>query len=341
MRAVWFSATESCVSMTDMAYAEKLAHGEIRMKPAAVEKRRPASVVPPHNVAGTALAIVIGIMTFLSCLTLGAVSLVRDTASQWETQIAREATIQIKPVEGLDMEAALKRASELASTHRGVTSTRIVDRAATVRLLQPWLGESLDIDRLPVPRLIIVTVDKSNLPDFAALRADITREIPTGSVDDHRTWVDRLVGMARSTVAIGVAVLALILSATVLTVVFATRGAMSGNGGIIEVLHFVGAEARYIAKEFRIHFLKTGLRGATVGGLLAAGVFLGFSWWSQRNLATPQGDQASALFGNFAIGLNGYLGVALIVLLVAGLTAATTHVTVLSHLGDLDQQNGK
>ena len=33
------------------------------------------------------------------------------------------------------------------------------------------------------------------------------------------------------------------LSATVLAVVFATRGAMAGNGHIIEVLHFVGAEA--------------------------------------------------------------------------------------------------
>ena len=44
---------------------------------------------------------------------------------------------------------------------------------------------------------------------------------------------------------IGIAVLVLMLSATVLTVVFATRGAMAGNGHIIEVLHFVGAEATF------------------------------------------------------------------------------------------------
>ena len=50
-------------------------------------------------------------MTFLSCLTLGAVTLVRDTASVWESQISREATIQIKPAEGLDMEAALDKAA--------------------------------------------------------------------------------------------------------------------------------------------------------------------------------------------------------------------------------------
>lgn len=328
--------------MTDVAHAEKLARGPAASPQVWLENRRPAPIVPPRNVAGTALAIVIGIMTFLSCLTLGAVSLVRDTAAQWEMQIAREATIQIKPANGLDMEAALVRASEVARQQPGVLGTKIVDREATARLLQPWLGDSLDVDRLPIPRLVIVTIDKANAPDFATLRAEISRDVPTATVDDHRTWVDRLVGMARTTVMTGLAVLALILSATVLSVVFATRGAMSGNGGIIEVLHFVGAETHYIAKEFRQHFLMTGLRGAAAGGVLATLVFIVFSWWSQRNLATPQGDQASALFGTFAIGINGYLGVAMIVLVVSVLTAATTHVTVLSYLGELDQkQNGE
>lgn len=328
--------------MTDVAAATRPAAGAAARRRASAQKRRQTPIVPPRNVTGTALAIVIGIMTFLSCLTLGAVSLVRDTATQWEAQIAREATIQIKPADGLDMEAALRRASDIARAHAGVVQTRIIDREATARLLEPWLGDSLDIDRLPVPRLVVVTIDKANMPDFPALRAQIAEAIPTASFDDHRTWVDRLVGMARTTVALGLAVLALILSATVLSVVFATRGAMSGNGGIIEVLHFVGAESRYIAKEFRQHFLMTGLRGAAVGGAVAAAVFLVFSWWSGRNLATPEGDQASALFGTFSIGLNGYLGVILIVLVVAVLTAATSHVTVLSHLADLDRkQNGE
>ena len=53
-------------------------------------------------------------------------------------------------------------------------------------------------------------------------------------------------------------------------------------------------------------------------------------------MATPQADQATALFGNFAIGLSGYAGVGLVVLVVAALTAATSHVTVVSYLNDLD-----
>ena len=301
-------------------------------------RRRQTPIVPPHNVAGHALILVIAIMTFLSCLTLGAVTLVRDTAGAWQSEIAREATIQIKPSDGLDMEAALAAAQEIAAGFAGVRQASVVDQQATARLLEPWLGAGLDMEELPIPRLVIVTIDPANPPDFAAMRAALAERVPTALVDDHRNWVDRLVTMARSTVTIGMAVLVLMLSATVLSVVFATRGAMAGNGHIIEVLHFVGAEARFIASEFRGHFLRTGMKGAAAGGFAAIVVFLAFSWWSWANIATPQADQAAALFGSFAIGASGYVGVAVIVLVVAGLTAATSHLTVVSHLGELDQR---
>lgn len=299
-------------------------------------RRRPGPIVPPQNMAGKALVAVIAIMTFLSSITLGAVSLVRDRAGEWETQIAREATIQIKPADGLDMEAALARAVEIASAAKGVSGARIVDREATARLLEPWLGAGLNIDELPVPRLVIVTIDPQHQPDFAAIRAQISSEIQSASLDDHRTWVDRLVAMAHMTVMIGLGVLAMILIATVLSVVFATRGAMAGNGHIIEVLHFVGAESRFIAHQFRRRFFWTGVKGATAGGVGASLAFLAFSFLSNWRQATPEADQASALFGNFSIGLEGYLGVGLIVLLTAALTALTTHFTVVASLSDLD-----
>ncbi|RUW20228.1 ABC transporter permease, partial [Mesorhizobium sp. M1E.F.Ca.ET.041.01.1.1] len=145
-------------------------------------QRKMAPIVPAQNIAGRALVLVIAIMTFLSCLTFGAVTLVRDTASVWENQISREATIQIKPVEGLDMEAALAQASQIASEFPGVKGTKIVDRDATARLLEPWLGTGLNIDELPVPRLIVVTIDEASPPDFAAMRAAITPKLPSAAL---------------------------------------------------------------------------------------------------------------------------------------------------------------
>ncbi|PYE89019.1 cell division protein FtsX [Phyllobacterium leguminum] len=298
-------------------------------------------IVPGGNVAGTALIIVIAIMTFLACLTFGGVSLVRDSAAAWQSQISKEATIQIKPVEGEDMEALLARAAKIAEGFAGVTSARIVDRDATARLLEPWLGSGLDIEELPVPRLVVVSIDEESPPDFDILRAELVRSVPGASFDDHRTWVDRLVSMARTTVLIGMSVLALVIAATVLTVIFATRGAMAGNDHIIEVLHFIGAEARFVAREFERHFFRTAFKGALCGGGVAVLVFLMVSWWSSRNLATPEADQAAALFGNFAIGRGGYLGVAIIILLVSILTMITTRLTVITQLKEMDSRGSE
>lgn len=294
-------------------------------------------IVPEGSVASTALVFVIAIMTFLASLTLGSVVVIQQSAQSWQSQIAREATIQIKPADGLDMETALIDAQAIAVTFGGVREVRIVDKEATARLLEPWLGAGLDVDTLPVPRLIIITIDPSSPPDFAAMKSAVAAAVPQAIVEDHRTWVDRLVSMARTTVLIGIIILALVLAATALAVVFATRGAMAGNGHIIEVLHFVGAEQGYIARQFQRSFFVTGIKGALTGGLAAMLIFVGIGWWAQSNMATPEADQANALFGTFSIGWTGYAAILLVIVLVAGLTAETTRLTVIRHLNSLDR----
>ena len=300
------------------------------------QRQGPSPIVPDGSVTGTALVIVIAIMTFLACLTLGGVTLVRASAAAWQSQIAREATIQIRPVDGQDMEKTLQQASDIARGFAGVKSASIIDKEATARLLEPWLGSGLNIDELPVPRLVVVTIDENAPPDFETMRAELSRAIPAASFDDHRTWVDRLVSMAHTTVLVGTSVLSLVIAATVLTVIFATRGAMSGNSHIIEVLHFIGAESKFVAREFEWHFFRTALKGALFGGAAAMFVFLVFSWWASRHMATPEGDQAAAMFGNFAIGRDGYIGVGVIIILVSILTMLTSRLTVIRQLATMD-----
>lgn len=294
-------------------------------------------ILPPSNIQGNALIVVIAIMAFLACLTFGAVSMVRATAATWQSQISREITIQIKPEDGLDMEATLNKARNLALTFVGTREGTIMDEAATARLLEPWLGTGLDLSELPVPRLVIITIDENNPPDFQAMRDLLATEIPQAFLDDHRTWVDRLVSMAKTTVMIGTAILVLVFTAMVLTVVFATRGALSGNRHIVEVLHFVGAESSFVAREFQKHFLKISLKGSAAGSAVAAAVFILAGFWQTRSLATPQSDQAGALFGSFSVGLSGYLGIFATMIVIALLTTVTARLTVIRTINDIDE----
>lgn len=318
----------------DKAVTGQAAQTQPRRPPMQVRPTGP--ILPPANIQGNALMVVIAIMAFLACLTLGAVSMVRATAAGWQSQIAREITIQIKPQEGLDMEKALNRARDLAMTFVGTRSGQIMDDQATTRLLEPWLGTGLDINDLPVPRLVIVTIDEANPPDFGAMRDLLKAEVPQAFLDDHRTWVNRLVSMARTTVMIGFGILFLVFTAMILTVVFATRGALSGNRHIIEVLHFVGAESAFVAREFQRHFLKISLKGAGAGGLLAAGLFAVAGFWQNQTIATPESDQAAALFGTFSVGLLGYLGIFATMIVIALLTTVTARITVMRTIYEID-----
>ena len=72
--------------------------------------------------------------------------------------------------------------------------------------------------------------------------------------------------MTGATVFAGIGILALVIIATIISVSFATRGAMAANRPIVEVLHFVGAGDRYIANRFLRHFLRLGLEGGVIGG---------------------------------------------------------------------------
>lgn len=307
-------------------------------KPTLPATRRAAPIVPSGSIAGQALATLIAIMSFLACVTVGGVSLVQQSAGSWQSQISREATIQIRPAQDFDIETALVDARAIAAAFDGVRDARIIDVEETVALLEPWLGSGLDIDALPVPRLVVITIDESSPPDFAAMALAITEAVDNATLDDHRTWVDRLISMARTTVFFGIAVLILVLAALLLTVVFATRGAMSSNHEVIEVLHFIGARGGYIARQFERRFFMIGLAGSTFGALAA--ILLGFavSAWGRANVTTAQGEQLAAFFGDFSIPGSAYFGICLVLILVSFATAVTTRWTVIRTLYEIDEK---
>ncbi|MEO0328049.1 MAG: ABC transporter permease [Pseudomonadota bacterium] len=297
------------------------------------------NIIPSETIAGSALIFVIAIMTFLACLTLGGVSMISQSAGQWQSDISHEVTIQIKPSDDRQMDEAIRAASKIALSFDGVSKVTALNDAATARLLEPWLGSGLDINQLPVPRLLTVTIADGERPDFDALRKRLAAEVLGSSLDDHRAWSGRLTTMALTMVTIGISVFILVLAATVTTVIFATRGAMAGNKDVVEVLHFVGADGAFVSRQFQLHFLILGLKGAFAGALAAVSLFVMLSFWSSYQIATPEGDQITALFGMFSPNFWGYLGMILVLFLVAGLTAVTSRWAVHQQIRILQDYN--
>jgi cell division transport system permease protein len=304
----------------------------VRRRPA----RSPVAIVPKNSIAGRALVAVVAIMTFLASLTTGGVMLMRASAAEWQSDVAREVTIQVRPAQGRDIEADVTRAADIARAFPGIADVRPYSKEESARLLEPWLGQGSTLDELPVPRMVVVRVAAGASPDFAQLRKTLGGQVPTATLDDHRAWIERIRAMARTSVVAGIGILILMLAATVFSVVFATRGAMATNRPIVEVLHFIGAKDSFIAGQFQRHFLALGLEGGAIGGgaaiaLFALAGFIGDLFWY-----TGAKDQVALLFGNFSMELEGYVVMLGQIVLVAIVTAATSRQTVNRALGTIE-----
>ncbi len=295
-----------------------------------------APIVPKNSIAGRSLTAVVAIMTFLAALTTGVAMVVLNAASDWQSEVGREVTIQVRPLPGRDVEADLRKAAGLARAAVGTAEVRVYTKDESARLVEPWLGSGLALEDLPIPRLIVIKLAAGARPDFTTLRQALAAQVVTASLDDHRRWIDRMRNMAGTAVAGGIAILALVLAATVLSVTFATRGTMAANRPIIEVLHYVGATDAFIADQFQRHFLALGFKGGAIGGgaaiLLFAVVEAANTWF----VGTAGGDEITALFGHLTVGVSGYVAILLQVVFMALVTAFASRQTVNRTLKAID-----
>jgi cell division transport system permease protein len=298
--------------------------------------RNLSPIVPRASIAGRALVAVVAIMTFLASITTGTVLLVSASAAEWQSEIASEITVQVRPAAGRDLDRDAAAAAAAMRAQAGIVEVRPFTKQQAASLLEPWLGSGLSLDELPVPRVIVARVQPGTTLDLPALRSHVSQAAPSASVDDHRAWIERMRSTTGATVLAGIGILGLVIVATIISVSFATRGAMAANRPIEEVLHFVGAGDRYIANRFLRHFLRLGLQGGVIGGGVAMFAF-GFSesiagWFS----GTPVGDQFAALLGTFALRPSGYLALAVQAVLIAAITAWASRRTLFATLNEID-----
>lgn len=301
-------------------------------EPEAIELEPPrprlaTPIVPRATIAGRSLVAIIAIMAFLAAMTIGAVLLVETAASDWQSDLAREVTIQVRVVAGRDTEADIEKAAAIARSVSGVAGVRPYSKNDSMQLLQPWL-DGMALDDLPIPRIIAVEIAPGQSPDLAGLRKSLVQQVPPASLDDHRGFINHMRTMTRTVLATGLAVLALVLAAMVLSVAVATRSAIASNRQVIEVLNYVGARNRFIAGHFQRHFLLLGLEGGAIGGGLAILVFALAAFGSRSLQSTPEGAQLTALFGTFSVGPAGYAAVIAQIGLIALVTAVTSRYTV-------------
>jgi cell division transport system permease protein len=284
-----------------------------------------APIVPAGSVTGRSLTLVITIMCFLACLTVGAVHLIRESANGWLKDIASEVTVQVQAKDGADTDKIVQEVATYLGQQSGITKVTVMSAAESAGLLEPWLGKIEDLDALPLPRLIALELDRAAAPDLEQVRTGLTTRFQGTTLDDHRRWQQQIATITNSFALGGLAILALVAMATTAIIVSATKSSMASNREIVEVLHFVGATDRFIAREFEKHFLRLGVRAGLVGAAFALAVFMLMPTIVQiLGGGSMTLTELHRLVGSGALDLAGYVLLGIVVVVVAALCMLTS-----------------
>jgi len=266
----------------------------------------------------------VALMVFLAAMALAGAFTVGALMARWDHDVSGTLTVQVLPAGGERAEAAtderVAQAVALLRAVPGVEAVTALDKARTLALLEPWLGGTDVVRDMPLPRLIDVSIDRRAGIDLVQLGERLSREVPGTSLDDHRAWLSRLISLSHTIQALAFTVVGLIGLVTAATVVYATRTGMAVHHEIIEVLHLIGAQDDYIARQFARRAFALGFGGGVMGLGVALPVLSGLGWAAQR------------LEGGFlptvALPLLGYVAIGLLPLLAAALAMLTARLTV-------------
>ncbi|MEQ8165679.1 MAG: FtsX-like permease family protein [Alphaproteobacteria bacterium] len=211
---------------------------------------------------------IIAFTVFLATLALALMLAIAGVIDQWETDLEGTITVEIpattpeRAAQQAEMAAA---ALVLLEEIPGIDKAEPLSAEKVMALLEPWLGRAGLVDELPLPMLIDVTLDDARALDLTALQIRLHEISPGITLDDHGIWFGRLIRAARAAGALAFVIFALVQTAAVLVVVFATRTALDVHRDVIDLMHLMGATDSYIADQFQHHALTLGAKGGLIG----------------------------------------------------------------------------
>jgi cell division transport system permease protein len=220
-----------------------------------------------QDASGRFLPWIIALMVYLAATGGVALMWLDDSLGNWDTMLSSSLTLQIPA------DASPARVEMVLGTlrqTRGIVAVHPLDGAETAHLLEPWLGAAVPIDNLPLPRLIDLRIDPRAVIDYAALKAQLDTITPNTELDNNRAWLGDVRNFALRAEGVITAVVFVVTALIIAIIVFTARVGLAIHHSVIELLHLLGAQDSYIARQFQIHALSLGLRGGVVGGIAAA-----------------------------------------------------------------------
>jgi cell division transport system permease protein len=193
--------------------------------------------------------------------------------------------------------------------------------------MAPWLGTDININDLPIPKLIEVRAKKGHNTDFDKISQELSEIAPYTTTNSHQLWLKKLINFAQSVKILALSVLLTVLTISSFSIFYATKTSLGIHQNIIEILHIMGATDDYIAKQYARRSFFIGLFSGIIGTLLgAAGL------WFVSSFATYL---KGGIFDKAALDLSAILCISSTPMITAIISMCTAYITVRKTLGKI------
>ncbi len=227
------------------------------------------------------LKIMISISVFLFAVTLAGVLSVNSMLVNWNYSILGSLTVQIIPMNSTDrqkaMEETLEQQQKVVALLEAMPEVeRVVPLSdkQLQKLLNPWLGDDVNIADLPMPRLVDVKLKKGADIDYDMLAEKLVTIAPQASLDNHKLWLNKLINLASGLKMLALSVLLLVVGVTSGAIFYTTQTSLGLHKDVIEILHLMGAKDTYIAQQYAFRTAWLGFIGGVIGVVVAVPTIL-------------------------------------------------------------------
>src|ERR1700757_3593231 len=124
MRDASCCTRDGCISMSRVDEHTPLVDLGHERPQVPARARNLSPIVPRASISGRALVAVVAIMTFLASMTTGAVLLISASATEWQSEVGSEITIQVRPQAGRNLDRDVAAIVDAMRTQPDIVDTR-------------------------------------------------------------------------------------------------------------------------------------------------------------------------------------------------------------------------
>ncbi len=209
----------------------------------------------------------IGMMVSLAALLLCFVVTINGWVIERNGDYASNITVNIPVIDGekAPSDETINKIIEIAEKSSGIESVARIEPQKLQKILVPWLGENMANSDLPLPVVLDVTLKKSVAIDIPKLQEDLAQISSGTEIDTHETWVAAFISFSNAIRTLIAIFAILIIFSIGIMIAFTSRASLHLHSKAVNLLHSIGAEDGYIARQFQQEACSLTLRGAAVG----------------------------------------------------------------------------